>query len=80
MSYALTQLLASIIVENPWWLRKETRYIAIRHGRNCKAIGIKGECSCSPEVRLMHDATEEQRLQGAVLSSDISTDTGDMST
>ena len=80
MSYALTQLLASIIVENPWWLRKETRYIAIRHGRSCKAIGTKGECSCSPEVRLMHDATEEQKLQGAVLNTNISADAGDMPT
>ena len=70
----LDTLIATIITENPWWLKKETRYISIRHNQKCDAVGMKGTCTCSPDVRLMHNASKEQSLQGEVFDTDPNAD------
>jgi hypothetical protein len=63
---ALSNLVASMIVENPWWLTRETRYISITHQSHCPSVGLSDDCVCNPDVRLMYNATKEATLTAKI--------------
>jgi hypothetical protein len=73
MKKDLTSLLASVILENAWWLQRETRYITVIHQLGCSGKGLSDDtCNCNPEIRLMYNATAESNLRQTVPQATVS--------